>query len=109
MYYVDFNAGGKDYKLRLNTRSMINLEKQLGENPISIFGNGDTIPTITTMVTVLHASLQALHHGITLDNAYSIFDDYLADDHIMTDFLAVLVDIYKVSGLIKEQAGTEKN
>jgi hypothetical protein len=104
--YVDFSANNRDYKLRLNTRTVIGLEKQLGCNPLSIFGNGDTIPTVTTMVQILYAALQPLEHGITLDKAYEIFDDYLADGHVMTDFLPVIVEVFKTSGLIKND---EKN
>lgn len=99
--YVDFTAGNKDYKLRLSTKNVIALEKHLGCNPLAIFGNGDTIPTITTMVHVLNASLQQLNHGITLADAYDIFDAYLADGHTMTDFIPVIVEVYKASGLIK--------
>ena len=60
------------------------------------------------MVYVLHASLQQLNHGITLNDAYDIFDAYLADGHTMTDFLPVMIEIYKVSGLIGNE-DTEKN
>lgn len=109
MTYVDFKAGNKEYKLRLTTRNIVSLEKALGCNPLSIFGDGETIPTITTMVAVLHASLQSLHHGITMNDAYDIFDDYL-EDHAMTEFLPVIVEIYKVSGLMREAGEeTEKN
>lgn len=58
MVYVDFTAGNKDYKLRLNTRNTVALEKALGCNPLAIFGNGEEIPTITTMVNILFYSLQ---------------------------------------------------
>lgn len=110
MMYVDFHAGNKDYKLRLSTRNTVMLEKQLGCNPLSIFGNGDTIPTVTTMVNVLYASLVQYNHGISLNDAYDIFDEYLADGNTVTDFLHVLVDIFKVSGLIKtEGEDLEKN
>lgn len=108
MMYFDFTAGNKTYKLRLTTRNIVALEKQIGCNPLSIFGNGDTIPTISVMVCVLHASLQAYEHGITLNDAYTIFDDYLADGNQMTDFIPVILEIYKVSGLIKGDAN-EKN
>ena len=43
MVYVDFRAGNKDYKLRLNTRNTVALEKALGCNPLAIFGNGDEL------------------------------------------------------------------
>ena len=110
MMYVDFTAGNKNYKLRLTTRGVVALEKQLGCNPLIIYGNGDKVPTITTMVEVLNAALQPMNYGITLDDAYDIFDEYLNDGHIVTDFIAVIVEIYKVSGLIKNSGeNTEKN
>lgn len=108
MYYVDFEAGNKTYKLRLNTRGVIALEKQLGCNPLAIFGTGDTIPTVTTMVQILHASAQQLNANVSLNDAYDIFDAYLAEGHTMTDFIPVILDIYKTSGLI-EGGNNEKN
>lgn len=109
MMYVDFTAGDKEYKLRLTTRDIVALEKQLGCNPLAIFGNGDVLPTLTTLVQVLHASLQSMQHGITMNDAYTIFDNYL-EDHAMTDFLPVVVEIYKTSGLIKKsEIDAEKN
>lgn len=107
MMYLDFSTGNKDYKLRLNTRNIVSLEKQLGCNPLGIFGvDGNTIPTITQMIVILHNSLQQFQHGITLEDAYNIFDEWLENGHVATDFLTVILDIYKVSGIIKN---TEKN
>ena len=108
MLYYDFTAGNKDYKLRLNTRNLVLLEKQLGANPLSIFGDGSTIPPVTTMAQILHASLQQYHHNISLNDAYDIFDEFL-EENSMTDFLPVIVEIFKVSGLIKSEGNTEKN
>lgn len=107
--YVDFQADNKDYKLRLNTRNVVMLEKQLGCNPLSIFGDGETLPTITEMVNILYCSLLQYNHGISLNDAYDIFDSYLADGHSATDFIAVILDIYKVSGLIKNEDVERKN
>lgn len=110
MNYVNFTAGNHEYKLKLSTRNVVMLEKTLGCNPLAIFGNGDQLPTITMMVAILHASLQQLNHGITLNDAYTIFDDYINDGNAITDFINVILDIYKVSGIIKEEAQeTEKN
>ena len=108
MLYYDFTAGNKDYKLKLDTRNIVSLEKKIGCNPLAIFGKGDTIPTVSTMVAVLHASLQPYHHGITIDDAYNIFDAYLEDGNSTTDFINVIVEIYKVSGIINEKL-MEKN
>lgn len=103
MNYLDFEAGNKAYKLRLNTRNIVALEKQLGGNPLSIFGDGEKLPTVAELVAVLWASLQQYHHSITMSDAYDIFDDYLADGHIMTDFFTVVIDIYKASGIIDKE------
>lgn len=104
MLYVDFEAGNKAYKLRLNTRNTIQLEKALGVNPLAIFGEGDTIPTVTAMVAILHAALQQYQHNITLNDAYDIFDEWLEDNHTVTDFLQVIIEVYKASGIIKDTA-----
>lgn len=109
MMYVDFHAGDKDYKLRLSTRNTVMLERQLGCNPLAIFGNGNTIPTITQMVQILYCSLIQYNHGISLEDAYNIFDEWLADGNAATDFITVLLEIYKVSGLIQKDKVDEKN
>lgn len=109
MMYVDFHAGDKDYKLRLSTRNTVMLERQLGCNPLAIFGNGNTIPTVTQMVQILYCSLIQYNHGISLEDAYNIFDEWLADGNAATDFITVLLDIYKVSGLIQKDKVDEKN
>lgn len=108
MLYTDFTVKDNQYKLRLNTRNIVNLEKQLGCNPMAIFGDGTTIPKITIMVQILHNALQQYQSNITLDKAYDIFDEWLDDGHNMTEFLGIIVEIYKVSGIIPEETN-EKN
>ena len=111
MLYVDFTAADKDYRLRLNTRNIVALEKQLNCNPLAIFGDGDRLPTITEMVAILQHSFQSLNHGISFNDAYDIFDAYLADGHIATEFIPVIMEIYKVSGIISSDVNEvdEKN
>ena len=108
MMYYEFEVGNKVYKLRLTTRNVVSLEKQLGCNPLGIFGNGETLPKVSQMVAILYCSLQQFEHGITLNDAYDIFDKYLEEGHVMTDFVSVIIEIYRVSGIIKEET-TEKN
>ena len=107
MNFIEFEVGNKSYKLRLNTRNVVLLEKQLGCNPLSIFGDGETVPTITTMVAVLHASLQQYNHGITLNDAYDLFDEYLEAGHSSVDFIPVIIEVYKASGIIPKDSKEE--
>ena len=105
MMYVDFHAGDKDYKLRLSTRNIVMLEKQLGCNPLSVHrdSNGrDRMPTAAEMVQFLHCALLQFNHGISLDDAYDIFDAWLDEDHCYEDFLILMMEVYEVSGMIKK-------
>ena len=106
MMYHDFEVGGETYKLRLNTRQTCVLEQTLGKNPIMIFSD-DRMPKISDMCSVLHASLQELNHGISMTKVYEIFDEYLADGHTPSDFISVILEVYKVSGLL--DGGDAKN
>jgi hypothetical protein len=108
MLFYDFIAGGTAYKLRLNTRNIVTLEKLLGCSPLGIFGDGEQLPKTTDMVSILFCSLQQYQHSITLETAYDIFDKYLEDGNSVADFISVILEIYKVSGLIREDK-TEKN
>lgn len=103
MDYIEFTIGNKDYKLRMNIRATIALEKQLGCNPLAIFGDGDKLPTITTMIAILHASLQQYQHNFNLNDAADLFEKWLEEGHTPTDFLPVIIDIYKASGIIKDE------
>lgn len=109
MMFYEFEVDNTMYKLRLNTRSIVALEKQLGCNPLTIFGAGNRIPTITEMVNVLHQSLTQYNHGITLNDAYDIFDKFLAEKHTAIDFIPIIVEVYKVSGLIGNEEESGKN
>lgn len=112
MLFYTLPIGEKEYKLRLNTRNVIVLEKTLGCNPLSIFGKDDepVIPTVTSMVAILHASLQQYQHGITMNDAFELFDGWLMDGNTPADFVPVIIEIYKVSGLISTvEDNEEKN
>ena len=101
MMYIDFVAGDKTYKLRMNTRSVVALERQLGCNPLAIFGDeGNSIPTVEVMVAILHASLQQYNHGVSINDAYDIFDNWLEEGHDTVEFINIILEIYKASGIV---------
>ena len=105
MIYKEFNVGDKSYKLRLTTKDICGLEEDINMNPLMIFGkNGDRVPTVGVMVNILYHSLQSLNHGISRNEAFAIFDEWLEKENkIVTDFIPVIIDIYTVSGLIKQE------
>lgn len=100
MLYTVFNVGEDEYKLRLSVMNIVSLEKAIGCNPTAIFGDGDTIPSLTTLVTVIHYSLQQYHHGINLSETYKIVDQWLAEGHTQIELIPIIIELYKNSGLL---------
>ena len=113
MLYTIITIKDRDYKARLNAKACVDLEKKLGTNPLNVFvkmmGDGDTInlPSLGDLLAILHASLQAYEHGISMDKTYELYDDFLAEGHNMMDLIPIIAEIYKVSGLLPEEAETE--
>lgn len=106
MLYTTITIKEKDYKARLNARACVDLEKKLGTNPLNVFAsiaNSNAIPDLSSLITILHASLTAYQHGITLDDTYAIYDDFIEDGHTMMEIIPIILDIFKVSGFFKEE------
>lgn len=101
----------KDYKLRLDAKACIELEKKLGSNPLNIImkmSSNNELPSLGVILTIIHCSMSALNHGITIDDVYKLFDDYIEEGHTYLDLIPVILEIFKVSGFIKEDVD-EKN
>lgn len=90
---------GKDYRLKLPTRMIVTLEDRIGANPLAIFGN-DSIPKVKDLMLIFHAALQPYNHSISLTDAYDLFDAYLEEGHTLPDFVTVIMEIFRASGLI---------
>ena len=54
MMYYEVNIGDNAYKLRLNTRGCVEVEKRLGKNPLSIFANvnEENLPAISDLAVI---------------------------------------------------------
>lgn len=104
MLYIDFETKDKSYKLRLTTRNVMKLEKTLGRNPVSIFADirNGTIPTVTDMIKVLHASLLAYYDDMTEEQACEVFDAWVENGNCINDFIAVLIQIFEEAGLLEK-------
>lgn len=114
MLFTNFTIGEKEYKARLTTKALIQLERKLGRNPINVLAevgqNGDIMPKMEPMFDILHASLQAYEHGITLDDVYDMYDAWLEEGKTAVDLITLIVKICQDSGLIpKEEEIKGKN
>lgn len=109
MLYTTVTISDKEYKCRLTTKGLVDLEKKLGDNPLSIFMRitNNELPKLSDMLLVFHTSLQPYNHGISLDDVYGIYDAYIDEGHTFMDFIPFIIEIYKVSGLFSEDKSAE--
>ena len=100
--YVEMTAGARTYKLELTTRSIVQLEKDLGYNPLQMFMgiDEDVLPKLGDMIMVLHRAIQRYSHGITLENTYDIFDDFVRDGHTTWDLVPILINVFIEAGFL---------
>jgi hypothetical protein len=98
--FTELIIGGDSYKLRLNTKASVALEKALGYNAISMFMDIDNgvMPKLGDILIVLHAMLQPMNHGMSIDKVYDLFDKYVAEGHNMYDLIPLFVEVFQESG-----------
>ena len=110
MLYTELQIGNYNYKLRLNTRASISLEKALGRSPLALFmaiDNGE-MPRLNDMLLILHACLQPYHHGMSLDKVYDLYDEYVADGHTLFDLVPVFIEVFQESGYLGKDNAKNK-
>lgn len=102
MFY-EMTINNRVYRLRLTVKNMVALERRLGMNPLMLFGaDGSRIPTVDELLAIFHYSLIDGQHSLSLDDSAQLFQEWLDEGHIVTDFVPVIVEIYQNSGLIKK-------
>lgn len=111
MLYTTIIIDNYEYKLRLSAKSCVELEKRLNGNPLNVFMRIEqgVLPTLETLLIMLHQSLQDYQHGITMDNVYTMYDKYCAGGHNMMDLIQVLIEVLKVSGFMPQDGEQVKN
>lgn len=98
--FTELIIGEKSYKLRLNTKASVALEKALGYNAISMFMEIDNgvMPKLGDILIVLHAMLQPMNHGISQEKVYDLFDQYVEEGHNMYDLIPLFIEVFQESG-----------
>lgn len=105
MLYTEINIRDKDYKLRLDARACVSLEKKLGKSPLNIFMEAQDggLPKLADIIAILHASLQKYQSGISEVDTYDLYDEYVDSGKTFTDLIPVILEIFKVSGFFKDE------
>lgn len=108
MLYYTLTVKDTDYKLRLSAKACIDVEKKLGENPVNTIINiannlsKQSIPSLDPILTILHASMTQYNHSVSMNDMYTIYDNYIDEGHNMYELISVIIEVFKVSGLMPE-------
>lgn len=104
MLYTILKVGTREYKCRLTAKSCVDLEKRMGGNPLNVFMNiqkTQQMPKLEEIIMIIHASMQAYEHGITLDNVYEIYDEFVDEGNSLMEVIPIIMEIFRVSGFFK--------
>ena len=109
--YTELKIGNDSYKLRLSTKRAVDLERALGFNPLQIFFdvNNGKLPKLSDLMIMLQYFLQDMQHGIKLEDAYDIYDRFVAEGHNMFDLIPLFIEVLKESGFMAEEVDESKN
>lgn len=110
--FTELIIKGESFKLRLDTRNSINLEKALGYNPLNLLMQlaDNKMPKKMDVIIMLHSMLQKYHHGYNMDKTMDLFDDYVDDGHNMFDLVPTIVEVLTDAGYLpKEGEQTESD
>lgn len=111
MLYTILKIGNKEYKCRLTARACVDLERVLEGNPLNIFVKMEQtkqLPKLEDLIYILHASLQAYEHGISLNDAYDIYDAFVDNGKTIEDLVFFMYEIFRVSGFFNQEVEVAK-
>lgn len=104
---------GQELKCRLTTQNIITLERKIGGRNILKVLMDDQIMSVDIALSTLHASLQEMEHGYTMDKVYKLYDGYVESGKTYMDLIPELLSILEVSGFFskppQEETTGEKN
>ena len=103
MKVTTLNYAGKEYQARLDIRGCLEVERKLGANPLNVLIpiKDEKLPKVADLITILHQSLLPLQHNIKYDDVLDLWAEDGAD---INKLILDVVQIFKDSGLIKDEA-----
>ncbi|MFD1954300.1 DUF6096 family protein [Paenibacillus thailandensis] len=100
--FTILNVGLKEYKLYLPAAQAVQLEKQLGGmNPVMVLmemERSGSFPQITSLLQILHASLQQFNHGTNFNQTLAIYDEFVAEGGNVVELIKVLMEVFQKAG-----------
>lgn len=100
--FAIWQVGDEEFKLKLKTSTLCDLEEKLGTSLMNVLGNGN-MPALKIMLTITHYAIKDYNANIKFKDVQDLFDKYLDGGGSQLEFFTkVLMDVYKVSGFFTE-------
>lgn len=106
--FAYWTVGGKDYKLKLTTAVICQLEDKFKSNLLNILSNSGGVPPLAVMLSITQGAMKTWEHGIKYEHVQAMFDKYCEEGGTQLSFMTdVLMPIYSVSGFFSEDQQVE--
>lgn len=106
-YHV-WTVGGKEYHLKLDGNATTKVESKYKRNIIDLITSNDSLPPLSTMLTVLQGAMLKYHHGVSSNDMIRIFDTYCEEGGNQIDLMTdVLMPTMAVSGFFSAKQSEE--
>lgn len=97
--FATWDVGNESLKLKLEINETMELEKKFRKNLISLIGDEDNIPPLTTMLQIIHAAASPWKHGLKFKDIVSYFEKYRAEGGTQLNlYVDVYLQVFMVSG-----------
>lgn len=98
--FAIWEVNGKEYKMKLKTATIKQLEGKYKTNLMNIMGSGEGgMPALTVMLDIAYAAMKDWQHGLKADDVLNLFDQYLDEGGSQLQFYtSVYMNIFAVSG-----------
>lgn len=106
--FAYWEVGGKEYKLKLTTAVICQLEDKFKCNLMNILQNSGGMPPLAMMLTITQGAMKTWEHGVKYADVQNMFDKYCEEGGTQLSFMTdVLMPIYSVSGFFSEDQQAE--
>lgn len=104
--FAYWTVGGKEYKLKLTTAVICQLEDKFKSNLLNILSSGN-IPPLAVMLTIIQGAMKTWEHGLKYADVQNLFDQYCEEGGTQLSLMMdVLMPVYSVSGFFSEDQQT---
>lgn len=101
--FAYWTVGGTEYKLKLTTAVICQLEDKFKCNLMNILANSGGLPSLSVMLTITQGAMKSWKNGIKYADVQQMFDRYCEEGGTQLSFMTdVLMPIYQVSGFFSE-------